>query len=105
MSSPRIIAVPARGSAGAGTAVVSGLDVSAAIGKNGVAIMHSPAGAFVGTAKVEASDDGATWVDAVAAQAMTGPGVYIVPVLGARQYRVNVTAYTSGSISASLLFG
>lgn len=104
MSALRIIAVPARGSAGAGTAVVSGLDVSAAIGKTGVAIVHSPGGAFVGTVKIESSDDGSTWGDAVAAQAMTGPGVYIMPVIGARQYRVNVTAYTSGSISASLAF-
>lgn len=104
MSALKLIAVPARGSSGAGTAVVSGLDVSAAIGKTGVAILHSPGGAFVGTAKIESSDDGSTWADAVAAQAMTGPGVYVMPVTGAKQYRVNVTAYTSGSISASLAF-
>ena len=104
MSALKIIAVPARGSAGAGTAVVSGLDVSAAIGKTGVAIVHSPGGAFIGTAKVEASDDGTTWVDALATQAMAAPGVNIQPIVGAKQYRVNVTAYTSGSISATLLF-
>jgi hypothetical protein len=104
MSALKIIAVPARGSSGAGTAVVSGLDVSAAIGKTGVAIMASPGGAFVGTAKLESSDDGATWVDAVAGQAMTGPGTYVMPIVGAKQYRVNVTAYTSGSISGTLIF-
>lgn len=104
MSALRIIAVPARGSSGAGTAVASGLDVSAAIGKTGVAVLSSPGGAFVGTAKIEASDDGSTWADAIAGQAMTGPGTYIVPVVGARNYRVNVTAYTSGSISGTLIF-
>lgn len=104
MSALKLIAVPARGSSGAGTAVASGLDVSAAIGKTGVAVMHSPGGAFVGTAKIEASDDGSTWADAIAGQAMTGPGTYIMPIVGARNYRVNVTAYTSGSISASLIF-
>jgi len=104
MSALKIIAVPARGSAGAGTAVVSGLDLSAAIGKTGVAIVHSPGGAFIGTAKVESSDDGATWVDAVAAQAMAAPGVGITAIIGAKQYRVNVTAYTSGSVSATLIF-
>ncbi len=104
MSALKTIAVPARGSAGAGTAVASGLDVSAAIGKTGVAVIASPGGAFVGTVKLEASDDGSTWVDAVAGQAMTGPGTYVMPVVGARNYRVNVTAYTSGSVAATLIF-
>lgn len=104
MSALKIIAVPARAAAGAGTAVVSGLDVSAAIGKTGVAILASPGGAFIGTGKLESSDDGTTWVDAVAAQAMAAPGTYVMPVIGAKQYRLNCTAYTSGSISATLIF-
>lgn len=104
MSALRTIAVPARGASGAGTAVVSGLDVSAAIGKNGVAIIFSPGGAFVGTVKLEASDDGSTWADATTAQAMAAPGVVVAPITGARQYRLNNTAFTSGSISATLIF-
>ena len=56
------------------------------------------------SAKLESSDDGTTWVDAVAAQAMAAPGTYIMPVIGAKQYRLNNTAFTSGSISATLIF-
>ena len=104
MSALKIIAVPARGASGAGTAVASGLDVSAAIGKTGVALVHAPAGAFVGTAKIESSDDNSTWADATTAQAMTAAGLYIQAIVGAKYYRLNNTAYTSGSISATLIF-
>lgn len=103
MSALSIIAVPAVGSAAAGTAVANPLEVGQAPGRDAVAVIHSPGGAFVGTVKLQTSDDNSTWADAATAQAMTGPGIAFVAHAAARYYRLNVTAYTSGSISATII--
>ena len=103
MSALSIIAVPAVGSAAAGTAVASPQEVGQAPGRDAVAVIHSPGGAFVGTIKLQVSDDGSAWTDAATAQAMTGPGIAFIPHAAARNYRLNCTAYTSGSIAATII--
>ena len=103
MSAIKHIAVPALAASGAGTAVANPLDVGQAAGKSAVAVIHSPGGAFVGTVKLQGSDDNSSWSDLTTAQAMTAAGCIVLPIVGARYYRLNNTAYTSGSISASIL--
>jgi hypothetical protein len=103
MSALSIIAVPAVGSAAAGTAVASPQEVGQAPGRDAVAVIHSPGGAFVGTVKLQTSDDNSSWADAATAQAMTGPGIAFIAHAAARFYRLNVTAWTSGSISATVI--
>lgn len=67
------------------------------------AVIGSPAGAFVGTAIVETSEDGTTgWATATGAAAVTTAGLNIQVVTLRQFIRVNVTAYTSGNIQMSL---
>lgn len=67
------------------------------------AIIGSPGGAFVGSAILQTSVDGTTWGTATGASAVTGPGLNIQAVKLENYVRLNVTAYTSGNIQASLL--
>lgn len=55
-------------------------------------------GDFVGTATLQVTLDGTTWVDS--AYGAVAPGQYaVVPEL-ASSVRINVTAYTSGTLAA-----
>jgi len=67
------------------------------------AILHSPAGAFVGSAQVQTSQDNVTWVNATGSTAVTAGGTDIQLITLAQYVRLNVTAYTSGGIKATFL--
>lgn len=67
------------------------------------AIIGSPGGAFVGSAQLQTSVDGTTWVNATGSTAVTGPGLNIQAITLAQYLRLNVTAYTSGNIQATIL--
>lgn len=69
----------------------------------GTVVLHSPAGAFVGSAIVQTSQDGTTWATGSGAVAVTTGGVSIQPVVLAQFLRLNCTAYTSGNIQMTLL--
>ncbi len=69
------------------------------------AVIGSPAGAFVGSAIVQTSEDGTTWGTATGAVAVTGPGLNVQEVTLKQFIRLNVTAFTSGNIQASLISG
>lgn len=68
-----------------------------------VAILASPAAAFVGSAIVQTSVDGTTWTTAPGATAVTAGGVSIQAVTVAQFVRLNMTAFTSGSLQLTLL--
>lgn len=65
-------------------------------------------GTFSGTVTFEGSMDGTTWaavlsrkvVDGTSVTTATAPGLYQAPVAGLTQFRVRVSAYTSGNITA-----
>lgn len=63
----------------------------------------SPGGAFVGSAIVQSSVDGTNWVTASGAVAVTSAGLNVQPIVLAQFIRLNVTAYTSGNIQATLV--
>jgi hypothetical protein len=67
------------------------------------AIIGSPGGAFVGSAILQTSEDGSTWGTASGASAVTGAGLNIQSVVLKQYIRLNVIAYTSGNIQATLL--
>lgn len=67
------------------------------------AIIGSPGGAFVGSAIVQTSIDGATWATATGAVAVAAAGVAVQVITLAQYIRLNVTAWTSGNIQASFL--
>ena len=58
-------------------------------------------GTFVANINFEVTMDGETWI-AANASAITTPGVYAFNPLLCENARINVTSYTSGSISADL---
>ena len=67
-----------------------------------VAFLHSPGGAFAGTAVVQTSEDGTTWATAEGASAVSASGA--IQNIKLKQFvRLNCTAYTSGTIQLSLL--
>lgn len=66
-------------------------------------IIASPGGAFVGSAIVQSSVDGTTWVTATGATAVTAGGTSIQMITPAQFMRLNVTAFTSGNIQATFL--
>lgn len=67
------------------------------------AIIGSPGGAFVGSAILQTSVDGTNWSTATGASAVTSAGLNIQNVKLEEYIRLNVTAYTSGNIQATLL--
>lgn len=67
------------------------------------AIIGSPSGAFVGSAILQTSEDGTTWGTGTGAAAVTGPGLNIQNITLKQKIRLNVTAYTSGDIQATLM--
>lgn len=88
-------------SAAAGAAVEMGT-TPFPIGSNAVLMLHSKGGAFAGTAKVQTSDDNSTWAD-VSGSTVTTAGTTLVNVVVAKYMRINCTAFTSGSATATML--
>lgn len=77
-------------------------------GMTAVVMLHSPAGAVVGTAILQTSVDGTTWTTAVdaagtALSAVTTIGPNMQTVRLAQFIRLNMTAWTSGNLQASIL--
>lgn len=71
-------------------------------GMPAVAFLHSPGGAFAGTAVVQTSEDGTTWATAEGASAVTAPGA--IQNIKLKQFvRLNCSAFTSGGIQLSVL--
>lgn len=71
-------------------------------GMPAVAFLHSPAGAFAGTAVVQTSEDGSAWATAEGAAAVSAPGA--IQNIKLKQFvRLNVSAFTSGNIQLSVL--
>lgn len=68
-------------------------------------------GTFVGTVTFQGTIDGTNWVTLQAkpsdsstlATTATAPGIWICGTIGMAQFRVNVTAYTGGSITAKVI--
>jgi len=66
-------------------------------------------GTFVGTVTFEATVDQTNWVaiqavnlnDGSAATTATAPGLYACRVVGLKQVRARISAYTSGSITVA----
>lgn len=97
-----VLAIGTLTSATTSTAVATG--TTPFIQKNpATLLMYSTTGAFVGSAKLQSSDDNSNWAD-VASAVIAGPGLIPlnIPSL-AKYYRLNCTAFTSGSVSACLL--
>lgn len=67
------------------------------------AVIGSPGNAFVGSAIVQTSEDGTTWGTGTGAVAVTGPGLNIQEITLKQYIRLNVTAFTSGSIQSTFL--
>lgn len=67
------------------------------------AIIGSPGAAFVGSAILQSSEDGTTWGTASGAVAVTTAGLNIQEVVLKQYMRLNVTAFTSGNIQATLV--
>lgn len=65
-------------------------------------------GTFTGTVTFQATLDGENWVSVLAvrlsngakASTATAAGIYVIPAVGLEGVRPNVTAYTSGNITA-----
>lgn len=69
-----------------------------------VAAIHASTGAFSGSAKIQGSDDNSTWADIGTAYTTTGGGTQFVNISDLPKYlRLNCTAYTSGTVVATLL--
>lgn len=66
-------------------------------------VIGSPGAAFAGSAIIQSSVDGTTWGTATGAAAVTAGGTTIQSVTLNQYMRLNVTAYTSGSIQATFL--
>lgn len=78
-------------------------------GSSVMAILQPTAGAFVGTAKIQGTNDldsvadgSATWSDLLTLTAAAGQSKVGV-VSAYRRMRVNVTAFTSGSVDGLLI--
>ena len=67
------------------------------------AIIGSPGGAFVGSAQLQTSQDGTTWTNATGSSAVTSGGLNIQTITLAQFIRLNMTAFTSGNLQATLL--
>lgn len=64
----------------------------------------SPGGSFVGSAILQTSEDGTTWGTATGAAAVTTLGGGQIQVITLKQYlRLNMTAFTSGNLQATIL--
>jgi len=64
----------------------------------------SPAGSFVGSAVIQTSEDGTTWATATGASAITAVGGGVIHMVTLKQFiRLNMTAFTSGNLQASIL--
>jgi hypothetical protein len=84
-------------------ATISTTEAGLLPGMTVVAVLGSPGGAFVGSAIVQTSEDGSTWGTASGASAVTGAGLNIQPIVLKQYVRLNVTAFTSGNIQATIL--
>lgn len=78
-------------------------------GSNVLAVLQPTAGAFVGTAKIQGTNDldsvvdgSAAWTDLLTLTAAAGQSKMGV-VTAYRRMRVNVTAFTSGSVDGLLI--
>jgi tryptophan synthase alpha subunit len=69
------------------------------------AVIGSPAGAIVGSAIVQTSEDGTTWGTATGASAVTTAGLNIQEITLKQFLRFNMTAWTSGNLQATFLSG
>jgi hypothetical protein len=67
------------------------------------AFIGSPSGAFVGSAILQTSEDGTTWGTAGGAVAVTTQGLNVQTITLKQFIRLNVTAFTSGNIQATLI--
>lgn len=66
-------------------------------------LLHSPGGAFSGSAILQTSQDGTTWATATGATAVTTGGTDVQNITLQQFIRLNCTAYTSGNIRATLI--
>jgi hypothetical protein len=67
-------------------------------------VYASPAGSFVGSAIIQTSEDGTTWGTGAGASAITQPGGGVIHMVTLKQFiRLNMTAFTSGNLQASIL--
>lgn len=92
---------------GTGTSVAAGATVTNdtspfAAGMRVLVMAHSKGAAFSGSAKLQESDDGTTWSD-IAGAVAADAGVDFFNITLKKFIRINTTAFTSGSISFSLL--
>ena len=80
-------------------------------GSNVLAVIQPTNGAFVGTAKIQGTNDldsvvdgSATWTDLLTFTApASNSGSKLAVVTAYRRMRLNVTAFTSGSVDGSLI--
>lgn len=80
-------------------------------GSNVLAVIQPTNGAFVGTAKIQGSNDldsvadgSATWTDLLVFTApASNSGAKVAMVTASRRMRLNVTAFTSGSVDGLLI--
>lgn len=70
-------------------------------GESVKAEIFAPTGAYVGSARIQTSVDGTTWVD-VGPAAHTTPGYNTFMITLTNFVRLNGTAFTSGSLKAIL---
>lgn len=92
---------------GTGTAVAAGSTITNNIspfaeGQRVLAAAHSKGGAFVGSATLQDSDNGTTWTD-IAGAVAADAGTKFFNITLKKYIRINTTAFTSGSVSFSLL--
>ena len=98
----RTLAIGTLTSATTSTAVATGTTPFIQ-GNPATLLLHSTTGAFVGSAKLQSSDDNSTFDD-VSGAVLAGPGLIAMNIASlAKYYRLNCTAYTSGSVSATLM--
>lgn len=64
-------------------------------------LIHSPGGAFVGSAQLQTSPDGTAWTNVGTAHTSAGTSVQAITL--SNYLRLNCTAFTSGSITATAL--
>mgnify|MGYP005750349929 CR=1 FL=1 len=88
-------------------------DVAFQRGSKVIAVIQPTNGAFVGTAKIQGTNDldsvadgDATWTDLLTFTApASNSGSKLAVVTAYRRMRINVTAFTSGSVEGQLIAG
>lgn len=96
----RVVTIGSLSALGAG-ASVSTQSAGLLPGETVPVILSSPGGAFAGTAQLQTSVDGTTWTNV--GPSVTTAGTDVAAVTLSNFIRLNVSAFTSGSVKAVAL--